>query len=448
MKNPSQARSTSLPPARGTRLARYLPRAAALLLAACTGESDSNSNDLEILSSPATEAVQGEPYSYALQTSLHAGPPAYFLEQAPAGMTVSAAGLVRWTPSYADLGTHMVRVLVSNPNQSARQSFSLRVSQGALFGTTLSQRGHVSLSTPQDYVDYYSGHAPYGEVIAFHGSWRDDLASAGQIPSLALVGLGTAATYGFTPSIGIGWTDGAGNPELDGQTIATNSWFNSETRGEFIGMVTDLVTNHTVPYLFLGNETNAYWLTHTQAEWDEWIDVFEEAYLAIKTASPQTMVFTTFQLERMKGLGAGTTGWTDPPHFQLLADHVGMIDAIGFTSYPYFEYATPGAIPAPYYDEISAHWTGPVIFTETGWLSSSEGPYPGGVGDQGAFPATLFDRTRNLDLEYVTWLFLHDYEAPATIVGFGSIGLRSNDGLTVRPLEANWQAEVALRERR
>jgi len=432
---------------RSLRSALAARLALALALAACGGQTGGSNSEWKIQSTPPKQAVVREPYSYQVVPGFIPGQLVFTLEEAPAGMTISASGLIRWTPQYADLGPHKVRVEVANPSQTTDQSFTLRVSQGALFGTTLSPRGHVSLSTPQDYVDYYSGHAPYGRVIAFHAAWRDDVASAGQIPALVASGLAAAAQYGFTPAVGLGWTDGSGTPDLTGESSATNSWFNQETRGEFIGLVTTLVTNHAVPYLFLGNETNSYWLTHTQAEWDEWIDVFQEAYLAIKTASPATMVFTTFQLEHMKGLGAGTTGWVDPPHFQLIADHAGMIDAIGFTTYPYFEHASPAAIPAAHYDEIAAHWSGPVIFTELGWLAAPEPPFPGSVGDQDGFPAVFFDRTRNLDLEYATWLFLHDFEDPAAIPGFGSIGLRSNDGLTVRPVEAEWQAEVLLRER-
>ena len=419
--------------------------AGALLFAGCAEGAGGDDNDFEIVSTPGLEAVVGTTWTYSIALTLFQGPKAFELEVGPPGMTISAQGLVEWTPQYADLGSHPVRIEASTPNESDEQSFTLRVSQGARFGTTLSPRGHVTLSTAQDYVDYYAGHATHGQLVAFHSSWRDGVSSAGQIPALVAVGLAAAATYDFTPVIGLGWTDGAGNPDLSADGDPTNSWFNAESRAEFVGLVTTLVTNHQVPYLFLGNETNAYWLKHTQAEWDEWIDVLGEAYLAIKTASPQTMVYTTLQLERMKGLGAHA-GWTDPPHFQLIADHAGLVDALGFTSYPYLEYDAPLDVPADHYTEIATHWTGPVIISELGWLASPEGPYPGDPFEQAAFPGVFFDRTQTLDLEACLWLFLHDFENPASIVGFGSIGMRTNDGLTVRPVDANWQSEVGLRQ--
>lgn len=428
-------------------LAGLVALALAPSLSGCAEDaSGDNDNEFELLSTPGTEAQVGSKYTYQLLWTLAAGPKVFELEQAPAGMTVSSAGLVEWTPAYGDLGSHQVQIEASTLDESATQSFVLRVAQGLVLGTTLSPRGHLSMTSAQDLVDYYSGHAAYGRVIAFHGNWRDDLASAGAIPTFAADGLTAAATYGFTPVIGIGWTDPAGAPDLDGQTDPTDSWFNAETRAEFVGMVTQLVTDHELPYLFLGHETNTYWLTHAQAEWDEWIDVFGEAYLSIKAASPETLVYTVFQLERMQGLGVNA-GWSDPAHFQLVADHGTLIDALGFTSYPYFEYASPAAIPAGHYDEIASHWSGPVVLAELGWLASPEGAFPGGLGDQNAFVATCFDRTRGLDLEAVVWRFLHDFEDPAALPGFGSIGLRTNDGLTVRPVEASWQSEVALRQR-
>lgn len=418
------------------------------LAVACS--SGGSSDALRITTSPATDAVAGEAYAYTASAAHAKGSVVWALTSAPAGMTVSAGGVVSWSPTQADLGTTTVTLQATDDARSVAQSWDLRTSQGVLLGTTLSQRGHLNHSTAQDYVDYYGGHAPWGEVIAFHSRWRDSVSAAGALPLVAETGLQAAASFGFTPAIGIGWTEGDGTPFLtsDGDP-ADNSWSNAETRAEFLAMLDTLVATYEPPYLFLGNETNAYYLTHTQTEWDEWIEVFEEAYDRIKALSPDTLVSTVFQYERMKGLGSGTTGWTDPPHFDLIDDHVagGKIDAIAFTSYPYFEYATPATIPADYYDDVAPHWSGPVIFTEIGWLASAEPPYPGGSADQEAFVDVFFDRTASLPLAYVTWLFLHDYDDPGSITGFGSIGLRSNDGSVVRPSDAAWQAAVALRER-
>ena len=164
--------------------------------------------------------------------------------------------------------------------------------------------------------------------------------------------------------------------------------------------------------------------------------------------SPNTVVYTTFQLEKMKGMGINN-GWSNAPHWNLIGDHTqnGKIDAIGFTSYPYFEFSSPSTIPTGYYDEISQHWTGPVVFSEIGWLAAATPPYPGGEQQQVDFVTAFFDLTQNLELANVVWLFLHDLDAQTVQPAFDQIGLRNNMGNVTRPGDAVWQGEVALRQK-
>jgi hypothetical protein len=321
---------------------------------------------------------------------------------------------------------------------------------GFLLGVALSPRGHTSSSTTQDWIDFYSGHAAYGRVIAFHGMWRDHPTGDGEIPALATAAMDAAAHFGFTPVVGLGWSDGAGAPNLTSESEpGNNSWTNAETRSEFLSMVTAFASTRHPPFLFLGNETNSYAVTHSVAEWAAWMSELFACYDAIKAASPSTFVFTTFQLEKMKGLGAATSGWTFAPQWGLLSElsASGKIDGVGFTTYPYFEYADPAAIPNDYYDEIAQHWTGPVLFTEVGWPAVASPPFPGGVAAQADFVPRFFALTERLDRRYAAWLFLHDWDGEATTPPFRGIGLRSNDGSVVRPSDSAWRASVVTLER-
>jgi hypothetical protein len=314
-------------------------------------------------------------------------------------------------------------------------------------GVGLSPRGHTSGSTDQDWIDHYSGHAPWGRIIAFHGNWRDGLASSGQVPELAIAAVAAADEYGFTPVIGLGWTGGDGEPDLTSESAPEeNSWANQETRGEFLSMVTALAREDRPPYLFLGNETNAYYRTHSAEDWELWLSEYDACYDSIKAVSANTVVFTTFHYEMLQGAGRHN-GWTFPADWRPVDDFVGAVraDALGFTSYPYFEYDTPGDIPEDYYDEIGRHWNGPVIFTEIGWLGGPSGPYAGGQEDQAGFVSRFFALSRNLELRYVVWLFLHDWDGQESMPAFRFIGLRVNDG-TPRLGDAAWRAEVTSRE--
>ena len=187
-------------------------------------------------------------------------------------------------------------------------------------------------------------------------------------------------------------------------------------------------------------------LSHSAAEWAGWLSQLAECSAAIRQESPDTLLFTTFQLERLKGIGR-YNGWGGPPVWEPVdeMEAAGLVDALGFTSYPYFEYDRPTDVPADYYDEIAAHCSGPVIFTEIGWLGAPSGPYPGDEQDQAGFFPRFFELGAGLDLVYAVWLFLHDWDGQDAMPAFRYIGLRTNDG-TPRPADAVWRNAVERRE--
>ena len=427
---------------------RRLRLALGLLLASCSGGGSGGGNPFRFTSAPPTAGTIRVPYSYVPTVAGDIGLVTYSLETAPSGMNVTIGGVVEWTPTYDDLGTHHVVLRANQPGSHVDQTFDLRIDQGLSLGVTLSPRGHTGSSTNQDFFDHFDGHAPHGRVIAFHSAWRDSVGSAGLIPQVALTAVVAASQFTFVPAVGFGWTDGDGNPDLTSTSEpANNTWSNAETRAEFLAMVEAFANTYHPPYIFLGNETNTWWLTHTPAEWADWLTELDACYAAIKFVSPNTIVSTVFQYEHLKGLGAHA-GWSDPPQWNLVDDHAASahVDAIGFTSYPYLEFDDPASLPSDYYDAIAAHWSGPVVFTEIGWLSAPSGPYPGSPQDQADFVPRFFDLAQDFDIVYATWLFQHDWDQEATIPSIAGIGFRSNDGTVVRPSDAAWRTAVDLRE--
>ena len=427
------------------RAPRFLLPAATLLAAAC---ADSDLRGPFFVTSPGGQVPVDETYEYDAFAAGFVHPVTWELESGPAGMTIDE-GLVSWTPSLAQLGTYPVEVSVGDGETRVRQSWELVVHQNLLLGVAYSPRGHTGGSTDDDVVDHLAGHDPWGRLIAFHSPWRDSVADAGSYPELALFAMAARSDYGVEPALGFGWAAGDGTADLLSESdMVDNSWTNAESRAEFLGMVTDFARDYQPRLLFLGNEVNSWYWTDP-AGWADWLDVLGEAYDSIKAVSPGTIVYTVFQLERLKGLGSGTAGWMDPPHWNLVDDVAasGKVDAIGFTSYPYLEFATPGAIPADYYDEIALHWDGPVIFTEVGWPAAAFAPFPGSEADQDAFVDTFLGLSSGLPIEYACWLFLHDFDGQAGTPGFQDIGLRNNDASVIRLADGSWQAAVELRER-
>ncbi|MCR4317987.1 MAG: hypothetical protein NUW37_16710 [Planctomycetes bacterium] len=306
------------------------------------------------------------------------------------------------------------------------------------YGVALSPKGYPGSATNQDWIDFYTNHSDVGKLIAFHTNWRDSAQTAGQTPQILASAEIASAQYGFTPAIGIGW-DINGTPDLtSANDPQDNTWGNAQTRQQYKDMVATFATQHQPKYLFLGNEVNSFWLSHPQAEWDVWVTEYRECYDAVKAASPDTIVFTVFQLERMKGVGVNT-GWSNAAHWQLLDDVKDKCDAIGFTTYPYFEYTDPANVPANYYTEIADHYDGPVIFTEVGWVADPAIPFLGSEQKQADFIDVFFSRIQAFDVRYVCWLFLHDVPG---FQAFSQIGLRDQNGVS-RLSEARWKAHIS-----
>ncbi|MBI3181257.1 MAG: tandem-95 repeat protein, partial [Myxococcales bacterium] len=82
-----------------------------------------------ISSTPPAGATEDSPFSYQVMASDPDGDPlTYSLPVGPVGMTIDAAGLVRWVPSNADVGTRAVTVKVSDgKGGEAQQAFNLAV---------------------------------------------------------------------------------------------------------------------------------------------------------------------------------------------------------------------------------------------------------------------------------------------------------------------------------
>ncbi|TAL19200.1 hypothetical protein EPN90_04505 [Patescibacteria group bacterium] len=312
-------------------------------------------------------------------------------------------------------------------------------SPAAKYGVAYSPRGYPDSVTDADVRAFFADARGLGGLVAFHTNWRDNQSAAGEIPQVTQFARAAAKEFGIVPAVGFGWTVGDQADLVSVAAPKNNSWLNEETRQKFREMVVSYAKENQPRFLFLGNEIDGYYLRASKKEWQAWVSEFRETYDAVKAASPKTIVFTTLQLERLKGNGK-KNGWRNAPAWELVKDFGDKIDALGFTTYPYFDYDAPAAIPDDYYSEIKKYWSGPVIFTELGWLAKNSGPYRGSEAEQTAFVKKFFGLTKELEVKYAAWLFAHDLsKAPPA---FDGIGLKAADGAP-RPAYAAWREMVA-----
>ena len=169
------------------------------------------------------------------------------------------------------------------------------------------------------------------------------------------------------------------------------------------------------------------------ADFNEYVDFYNELYDAIKEVSPDTKVFTVFQLERVKGL----TMWEiekNEAHWELI--DLFESDLIAFTTYPGLFYRDPSDIPDDHYSEINYYTSKPVAFTEIGWHSeASPQGWESSEQEQAEFIESFFRLTNDIDMKIAIWSFLYD---PDIIEPFRSMGLRRADG-TARPAWDVWK---------
>jgi len=291
-------------------------------------------------------------------------------------------------------------------------------------GLALSPRGFPdSFAALQAFLEE-AGALPEAGVF-WNGAWRDDVeegTDAGEPPGGALVTLQQASGYGYTPILVFGWRSGDG-PQLRIPSNPLNSWANEEAAALYVTMVSEVAAAFRPPFVFLGNESDLYF-TDDPEDYGRWIAVYDEAYDAIKAASPETLVGPVFQYERIAGIGV-LAGWDQPAWGALTAHDLDRVDVFGLTVYPFFAHATPELVPATYLDRLLPYiGDTPIAITETGWPAEfTDGftaPWEASEAHQVRFLEELDRVLEGWDTRLVNWLFLHP---PVPPVGGGSSSL-------------------------
>ena len=290
-------------------------------------------------------------------------------------------------------------------------------SSGPLRGVSLSPRSTSAL----DFASFVKQAAASLGVVSWAGDWleltRPDDGGPTVIASLG-------KQYGFLPL-----------PELAFQNNgALLRPLDAGNRQLFLSSVTDYASMWHPAYLGIGIEMNSLW-EKDPAGFDTFVKLFNEAVPAIKAVSPDTKVFTCFQLEKMKGY----TLWRDAPPDPSRAewDLVGKFNAdlVAFTTYPDLVFKNPADVPADYYTSIAQHVDKPVIFTEIGWhAAASPAGWESSDAEQAAFLTRFLGLVAPLKCPMLIWSFMYD---PKAIEPFNSMGLYSSDG-TARPAAALW----------
>lgn len=216
----------------------------------------------------------------------------------------------------------------------------------------------------------------------------------------------------------------------------------------WIEQVVNISRDYHPKYFCIGNEVDTYYWNCSYDDFDNYVSLVSESYDEIKAVSPETRVFIVFRLDTIDSYN----GW-----FLIEKFDKDKIDLFGFTSYPYMLgypetalYEEPNDIPPNYYTKIMNYTEDkPIAFSEIGW-TSSELLRNGSEQEQVDFLLWFLEHTKDMPLEIVSWLCLHDLrtveeETNPDAKPNDFVGLRYKNG-TGKMIWAYWQTLYTIPE--
>ena len=303
---------------------------------------------------------------------------------------------------------------------SAVRSSSSQIRTGFVKGLAFTPASYDSAGT----TDFFAKASQAGSVVEWAGDW-DQLDGPGAPATVAQL----ASRNGQESMIAVQFFT-----QSTGQLIRP---LNATNEQHYLSITEEFARQYRPSYLAVGIEVNLLY-EKNPTSFAEFVKFYSQVYSSVKSVSPETDVFTVFQLEKMNGLGGGLYGGVNDPNsseWQLLSQFP-QDDVAAFTTYPSLVYQSPADIPSDYYSSIAVHTNRSVGFTEIGWNSASvSGGWKSNESEQSAFVARFFSLTSTLARAFAVWSFLYDQSAP---VPFDSMGLIYVNGTTKESWEA-WQ---------
>jgi hypothetical protein len=289
----------------------------------------------------------------------------------------------------------------------------------ALRGVSLSPRSYVG----SDFIDFFTKAKQAGDVVTWSGDWAE-LSDPKEAPYVVAQ---LASANGLKPVIIAQFFT-----QSTGKLLRP---LNDSVKQAYKAGAVSFVKAYKPAFIGFGIEVNALHET-SPADYASFKAFFAEVVKAVKQTSPDTRVFTVFQLERLRGLKGGLYGGVNDPTvnaWALLGDFPDA-DLLAFTTYPCIVYGDPSDIPTDYYSEITQHTTKPVAFTEAGWFRAGPSGWKSSSEEEARFVKLYEEATAPLKPELLIWSFLYDQDVAEP---FTSMGLLSKN-MTVSPAWEEW----------
>lgn len=269
------------------------------------------------------------------------------------------------------------------------------------------------------------------------GASIDELASERAELATYLRAKGMEVAYLADPLDGL-------NRRLEPPALVEAGWsiMEPEIRALHEAWVRAIVREIQPPWMGLASEINTLGQHGDPALYDRLVATINGLAPEIRTISPDTEVFVSFQVEDAWELH-GPSQVDDP--FALIGDF--DIDFLGLSSYPAFAFDTPADVPDNHLSRFQEATDLPLALVETGWGSASGSWAASSPAEQRRFfpryEALLDGISASLWI-YITYadLDVEAYDLPAdraeTLTHFARMGI-ADQNLHRKPAHAEWQ---------
>jgi hypothetical protein len=203
-------------------------------------------------------------------------------------------------------------------------------------------------------------------------------------------------------------------------------------------------------YLGLASEINTY-ADAFPADFPNFLSLYRDTYRKIKTESPDTQVFVTFQWEDLNNLDLFREGGEPSIKWDLVEAFEPDLDVWVISSYPFAAFDSAAEIPADYYTPLLGRTAKPLAVGEGGFGSADLPPFHGTPEDQVLYLNAIHNQI-GPRLAFWIYLVLDDFNMDSyakyfesrgagadveTLRWFSVVGLRTRNG-TPKPALAVW----------
>lgn len=227
------------------------------------------------------------------------------------------------------------------------------------------------------------------------------------------------------------------------------SFANPDVREAYRNFTLRVLREFKPRYLGLASEINTYGEAYPD-DFQNFLSLYREVYADIKSESPETQVFVTFQWEQLNNLvSVDTAGVPYQINWEQIEVFEPQLDLWVISSYPFIAFRTGAEIPADYYTPLLARTDKPLAVAEGGFISSQTGALPGSPQDQVDYLNAIHNQLGDR-LAFWIYLLLNDLNQDSYAKFFRQQGAKENDITTlgffvnVGLAEKNSKAKPAL----